>query len=94
MSEEEKKKKIRYTTHEEASALLAEQRVKCREIETQTFDSENSFKYKARELWWEYCEKTQMCYPTIMSFREFWDNENSYPRTIAINDGPVTLSKR
>lgn len=36
------------------------------------------FKYQARVLWWNYCGKTQ----SSITFRDFWDNEASYPRTI------------
>ena len=36
------------------------------------------FKYQARVLWWDYCGKTQCS----ITFRDFWDNELSYPRTI------------
>jgi hypothetical protein len=36
------------------------------------------FKYQARVLWWDYCAKTQ----SSITFRKFWNNEKSYPRTI------------
>lgn len=36
------------------------------------------FKYSARLMWWNYCGETQ----TAIPFREFWNNELSYPRTI------------
>ena len=39
---------------------------------------DDKFKYQARVLWWDYCGKTQ----SSITFRKFWDNEISYPRTI------------
>ncbi len=62
--------------------LLTSLRAKCRELETQPQidDVEPDFKYQARLLWWEYCQKTQM--ESTMEFREFWGNNNTYPRTI------------
>ena len=36
------------------------------------------FKYRARVLWWDYCGKTQ----GSITFRKFWNNEITYPRTI------------
>lgn len=39
---------------------------------------DNKFKYQARVLWWDYCGKTQ----SSITFRKFWNNEKSYPRTI------------
>lgn len=72
-------------TKDEYDELLAIGRAKCRESETAEFENENKFKYNARTYWWEFLEKSQK-YPVggIMSFREFWDNEETYPRTIAM----------
>ena len=36
------------------------------------------FKYQARLMWWKYCDDTQ----SAITFRDFWNNEVSYPRTI------------
>lgn len=74
-------------TNEELS-ILAECRAKCREIERETFtadkdvSAEQKFRTKARMPWYEFCEKTM--HSKIMHFREFWGNEDTYPRTIAI----------
>ena len=92
MSEE--KKVIRYTTVEECAEFLTAQRLLCRESESQNFETEVLFKYNARTYWWEYLERAQKVMPTIMTFREFWDNEESYPRTIALDVEPVSLAKR
>lgn len=62
--------------------ILAELRARCRELETETFATETIFRYKCRELWWEFCQKTQE-EPHVTHFREFWGNEETYPRTIA-----------
>jgi hypothetical protein len=91
MSEE--KKRIRFTTEAECIEFLAEQRAKCRESETQVFETETLFKYNARTYWWDYLEKAQKVMPTIMTFREFWGDETSYPRTIAEDVNPVSLAK-
>ena len=92
MSDE--KKKVYLANEDERLAFLAEQRVKCRESESTKFETEVLFKYNARTYWWAYLEKAQKVATSIMTFREFWDNEESYPRTIAVDDGPVNLSKR
>lgn len=62
----------------------SEYREKCRELENTATEDSVNFKYDARLLWWEFIEKTQR-YPTdaVMSFREFWDCESTYPQTIA-----------
>jgi hypothetical protein len=91
MSDE--KKKVYLRTEEERVAFLAEQRTKCRESESAVFETEVLFKYNARTFWWEYLEKAQKIAPTIMTFCEFWDDKNSYPRTIAIDNAPVSLAK-
>ena len=91
MSDE--KKKVYLRTEEERVAFLVEQRAKCRESESAVYESEVLFKYNARTYWWEYLEKAQKIAPDIMAFREFWGDENSYPRTIAENVGPVSLAK-
>ena len=63
--------------------LLEEYRAKCRELELETFELEKDFRYKARELWWEYSQATQK--EGMLYFKEFWGDERSYPRTIANN---------
>jgi hypothetical protein len=62
--------------------ILAELREKCRNLELESFDTEAIFKYKCRELWWEFCQKTQS-EPHVTLFRDFWGSEETYPRTIA-----------
>lgn len=71
-------------TKDEYDELLAIGRAKCRESETAEFPEEKDFRYNARTYWWEFLEKTQK-YPSegVMPFRDFWNNEESYPRTIA-----------
>lgn len=90
----EDKKRIRYTTDAECDEFLAAQRLLCRESETQLFETEVLFKYNARTFWWEYLERAQLVKPSIMTFREFWGDESSYPRTIANDDGPVSLARK
>lgn len=72
-------------TKEEYDELLAEGRAKCRESESMPFEEEKDFRYNARTYWWEFVEKTQKYPADVMSFREFWGNENTYPRTIAVD---------
>jgi hypothetical protein len=91
MSDE--KKKVYLRTEEERVAFLAAQRAKCRASESAVYETEVLFKYNARTYWWEYLEKAQKIALNIMTFREFWDDESSYPRTIAIDNAPVSLAK-
>ncbi len=67
-------------TEQEVLCLLRE---KCRAIETEQFETEVQFKYMARTLWWEYLQDAQYHTRYVMPFREFWDNELTYARTIA-----------
>jgi hypothetical protein len=92
MSDE--KKKVYLRTEEERVEFLAEQRAKCRASESTVFETEVLFKYNARTYWWAYLEKAQKIAPNIMTFREFWGDESSYPRTIAKDDGPVSLARK
>lgn len=92
MSDE--KKKVYLQSDDERIAFLAEQRAKCRESETTVFETEVLFKYNARTYWWEYLERAQKVATSIMSFQEFWGNEESYPRTIALDNAPVNLSRK
>jgi hypothetical protein len=87
----EKKSYLR--TEEERVEFLAEQRAKCRASESAVYETEVMFKYNARTYWWAYLEKAQKIAPDIMTFREFWGDESSYPRTIAENVSPVSLAK-
>lgn len=75
-------------TYEE---FLAAGRETCRVLETATFEEEAIFRYKAREPWWNFIERTQKMKDFIMSFEEFWNNPETYPRTIAID--PPELKK-
>ena len=76
-------------TNEELT-ILEECRAKCREIELETFtadkdvSAEQKFRTKARMPWYEFCTRTMKSDDNVMHFREFWGNEDSYPRTIAI----------
>ena len=65
--------------------FLAAGRAVCRNLETLTFEKEVEFRYKAREPWWAFIEKTQKMADFILSFKDFWDNAETYPRTIAID---------
>ncbi len=69
-------------TYEE---FLAAGREVCRALETATFETEAIFRYKAREPWWNFIEHTQKMKDCIMSFEEFWDSAETYPRTIAVD---------
>lgn len=76
--------------------LLVEWRAKCREFEAnnpvneQLTDAEvktkieTAFKYTARTFWWGYLQQTQKGATYVISFREFWDSEATYPRTVAM----------
>jgi len=67
------------------SEILAECRAKCREIEQRAFvgyDAVTLFKYTTRSFWWEYLQKSQKGATFIITFREFWDNEDTYSRTV------------
>jgi hypothetical protein len=87
-------KKVYLATEDERLAFLAEQRAKCRESESTVFETEILFKYNARTYWWAYLEKAQKIAPNIMAFREFWGDDSSYPRTIALDDGSVSLARK
>ena len=78
----------------ELDELIAEQRAKCRELELTVLVDEDSFKYNARMHWWGYLQKSQKLTRYVMPFREFWDDESTYPRTIAENVIPVSLSRK
>ena len=62
--------------------LISELRAQCREIEVQQFETEIEFKYTARTFWWKYLQASQYFTRYVMPFREFWDNDSTYPRTI------------
>jgi hypothetical protein len=58
-------------------------RAKCRESETAVFETEVQFKYNARTYWWAYLQQAQLFTRYVMPFREFWNSEETYSRTIA-----------
>jgi hypothetical protein len=66
--------------------LLASCREKCRNIEQEVFTAtkeltaEQQFRTKARMPWYEYCQNSK---EPIMTFKDFWGCDESYPRTIA-----------
>lgn len=64
-----------------ADILLNELRAECRKLESAPDLTEADFKYKARVLWWKFCQETQR--EPLLHFRAFWGNENTYQRTIA-----------
>ena len=68
----------------EQAAFLAEQRAKCRDSESAVFETEVQFKYNARTFWWAYLQKAQYFTRYVIPFREFWGNEETYGRTIAV----------
>lgn len=76
-------------TPETYEEFLATGRAVCRNLEALTFENEVDFRYKAREPWWAFIEKTQKMTDFIMTFKDFWDNTETYPRTIAID--PPTI---
>jgi len=76
-------------TYEE---FLAEGRAVCRNLETAQFETEAEFRYKAREPWWNFIQHTQKMKDYIMSFKEFWGDDATYPRTIAV-DPPEPTNK-
>ena len=90
----DEKIKVRFATDAECQEFLAQQRQQCRELENREFADEKIFKYTARTFWWGYLEKAQIAKPTIMTFQEFWDNPETYPRTIAADAAPVSLSRK
>lgn len=38
----------------------------------------DNFRLDARRVWWAHCEAVQSTVPVIPSFREFWNNEDTY----------------
>jgi hypothetical protein len=74
--------------------VLEEQRAKCRAFEVSAPSADgitdlkikasmiSTFKYTARTFWWDYLTKSQRLVRYVMPFREFWNNEDTYPRTI------------
>lgn len=78
MADEERKPE----TYEE---FLEYGRNKCRQLELGVYEKETIFRYKAREPWWEFIENTQKMKDFILSFRDFWGCEETYPRTIVID---------
>jgi hypothetical protein len=79
-------------TPETYKEFLAAGRAVCRNLEALTFEQEVDFRYRAREPWWAFIEKTQKMADFILSFKDFWDNPETYPRTIA-SDSPKLKSK-
>lgn len=64
--------------------FLAGLRAQCRESESTVFENEVLFKYNARTYWWAYLQKAQHFTRYVMPFREFWGNEETYSRAIAV----------
>lgn len=72
-------------TPETYEEFLAAGRAVCRNLEALAFEQEVDFRYKAREPWWAFIEKTQKMADSILTFKDFWDNAETYPRTIAVD---------